>query len=362
MTTPLAARLTQRIGATGPITLAEFMAEALGHPQHGYYVKQRSQSDPFGSAGDFITAPEISQVFGELLGLWILDFWQRSTISGPLQLVELGPGRGSLMRDILRVLARYPEMTTDLTVHLVEISPALRAGQKNRLSKGNVRLAWYDHLNEVPEAPFILIANEFLDALPVRQFHRQKDGWHEVMVGLRKDGNLTLGMSPNVSALSDFFPSLSEGNVIEWCPAARGIVEEIARRLHHVPGAALLIDYGYGVPSGQPTLQAVKNHRSVDVLTEPGGVDISAHVDFSALSALGKAQGLAVHGPINQGVFLQRLGAEIRCQQLVAAAADKAESIRMGVTRLIDPEQMGSLFKVMAFTQAGAPLPSGFTD
>ncbi len=362
MTTPLAALLIQRIGAAGPITLAEFMVAALGHPQHGYYAKQRQQTDPFGIAGDFITAPEISQVFGELLGLWALDLWQRLDIPGPMQLVELGPGRGSLMQDILRVMARHPKMTKDLSVHLVEISPGLRASQKDRLGKSNVSLAWYDHVSEVPQAPFILIANEFLDALPVRQFHRQDDGWHEVMVGINKDGNLTLGVASNVSVLSDLLPSVSEGDVIEWCPAAVSIVDEIARRLHHVPGAALLIDYGYDTPLGKPTLQAIKNHRSVDLLTEPGGADISAHVDFSALAAQGKAKGLVVHGPVDQGIFLRRLGAEVRCEQLMASVPEKAEITRMGVTRLINPGQMGRLFKVMAFTQAQAPLPSGFAD
>lgn len=362
MTTTLAAFLTQRIRATGPLTLAEFMAEALGHPQHGYYTKPRRQGDPFGIAGDFVTAPEISQVFGELLGLWVVDFWQSLGSPGPIQLVELGPGRGSLMLDMLRVIARQPKMCEGLSVHLVENSSTLRARQKDLLQKSNVPIIWHDHLSDLPVKPFILIANEFLDALPVRQFQRQGDGWHEVMVGIDNKGNLTLGMAPDITALPNLPPSLSEGDVIELCPAAGSIVSEIARRLQQVPGTALLIDYGYSAPSGLPTLQAVRNHRSVDLLTEPGAVDISAHVDFSALAAQAKAKGLAVHGPVDQGVFLRRLGAEIRCKQLEMAAPDKAEIIRKGVARLIEPEQMGALFKVIAFTQAQTSLSSGFAD
>lgn len=359
--TTLAALLTQRIRATGPLTLAEFMAEALGHPQHGYYTKLRQQGDPFGIAGDFITSPEISQVFGELLGLWAIDLWQRLESPGPIQLVELGPGRGSLMQDMLRVIARQPKMSEGLSVHLVETSPTLRARQKDLLQKSDVPISWHNHLNDLPVKPFILIANEFFDALPVRQFQRQDDGWHEVMVGINNEGNLTLGMAPNSITLPNL-PSLSEGDVMEWCPAAGSIVSEIARRLHQVPGAALMIDYGYSAPSGLPTLQAVQNHRPVDLLTEPGAVDISAHVDFSALAAQGKSKGLAVHGPVDQGIFLRRLGAEIRCKQLEMAAPDKAEIIRKGVARLIEPEQMGALFKVIAFTQAQTSLSSGFAD
>jgi len=362
VTTALAELLAQRIRATGPLTLAEFMAEALGHPQYGYYTKPRQQGDPFGSAGDFVTAPEISQVFGELLGLWAIDLWQRLDISGPIQLVELGPGRGTLMQDILRVVARRAKIPEGLSVHLVETSLTLRARQNDLLRNSNVPIIWYDHLSDVPMMPFILIANEFFDALPVRQFRRQGDGWHEIMVGINNEGNLTLGMAPNVIALPNLPPSLLEGDVVEWCPASGGIVSEIARRLQQVPGAALLIDYGYDVLSGLPTLQAARHHRSVGLLTEPGAADISAHVDFSALASLGKAKGLAVHGPIDQGVFLRRLGAEIRCEQLAAGSPDKAESIRQGVARLIEPDQMGSLFKVIAFTQAQTSLSSGFED
>lgn len=338
------------------------MAEALGHPQHGYYTKPRREGDPFGIAGDFITAPEISQVFGELLGLWAIDLWQRLEISGAVQLVELGPGRGSLMLDMLRVIARQPKMSENLSVHLVETSPTLRARQKDLLRKSNVPISWHDHLSDLPVKPFILVANEFFDALPVRQFRRQEDGWHEVMVGIDREGNLTLGVAPDTIALPNLLPSLSTGDVIEWCPAAGGIVSEIAQRLHQVPGTALLIDYGYNASAGLPTLQAVQNHRSVDLLTEPGGVDISAHVDFSALATQGKAKGIAVHGPVDQGTFLRRLGAEIRCKQLEMAAPDKAEIIRKGVARLIEPEQMGTLFKVIAFTQAQTSLSSGFED
>jgi len=362
VTTTLATLLTQRIRATGPLTLAEFMAEALGHPQHGYYTKPRWEGDPFGIAGDFITAPEISQVFGELLGLWAVDCWQSLGSPGPIQLVELGPGRGSLMLDMLRVIARQPKMCEGLSVHLVETSPTLRVRQKDLLQKSNVPITWHNHLSDLPMMPFILIANEFLDALPVRQFQRQDDGWHEVMVGVNSEGNLTLGMAPDIIALPNLLHSLSEGDVMEWCPAAGTIVSEIARRLHQVPGASLLIDYGYNASAGLPTLQAVQNHRSVDLLTEPGAVDISAHVDFSVLAAQGTARGLAVHGPVNQGTFLRRLGAEIRREQLAAAAPDKAETIRKGVARLIEPEQMGALFKVIAFTRAETSLSSGFED
>ncbi|MEZ5648465.1 MAG: SAM-dependent methyltransferase [Alphaproteobacteria bacterium] len=363
MTTPLAKLLIQRIRATGPITLADFMSDALGHPRYGYYTRFRTSTDPFGAQGDFITAPEVSQVFGELIGLWTIDFWQRLGNDAPLHLVELGPGRGTMMLDMIRVITRRSEFQNNLTVHLVETSPLLQSIQRQHLEKCSVPLMWYESLAQVPGVPCVFIANEFIDALPRRQFQYQKGAWREVMVGLTHDENLTLGLVPGITPMAKFLPENAKDNdIVEWCPAAVTMVEEMARRLNQFSGAALFIDYGYMHPSFQSTVQALQNHRAVNILADPGLVDISAHVDFMNLVDMGKAKGLKVYGPVTQGEFLKRLGIEVRCDHLIKAVPEKAEVVQEGVTRLIDPAQMGTLFKVLAYTIGAAPHPAGFQD
>lgn len=350
--------IARRIAASGPISISEYMALALGHPELGYYTTR----DPFGRAGDFITAPEISQVFGEMLGLWCVAVWRQMGAPDPFRLVELGPGRGTLMADALRAAAVSPGFIQAAQVHLVETSPVLREAQRNALA--GRRIAWHDRFDEVPDGPLLLLANEFFDALPVRQLQRTSAGWCERLVGNGAEGLQLVLSAPDAPAAALIDPdvrhSASEGAIAEIQPAALAIAAAIAGRISTTGGAALIVDYGYGDSAPGDTLQAVKAHKPHDVLAEPGAADLTVHVDFGALA---RAAGDRVlpFGPCGQGAFLQALGVEVRAEQLLARATpDQRSSIRSGLTRLIDPAEMGILFKVLALTQQGMPAPPGF--
>ena len=352
----LSAHLAARIARQGPMTVADYMAEALTHPRHGYYMR----GDPFGAGGDFVTAPEISQMFGELIGLWCADVWQRLGRPDPVLLVELGPGRGSLMADAVRAARTVPAFRDSLRPHLVEISPALRQLQADTL-RAEMAPAWHDTLADVPEGPLILIANEFFDALPIRQFARTASGWCERLVTLADDGHalaFTLGPprgpprgppSPQADILLP--PALRTapvGAIAEISPAAIGVATEIGRRLATHGGAALIIDYGAARPPGEPTLQAVRDHARHDVLAEPGSADLTAHVDFTALARAAGDAGASSQGPIPQGDFLHALGLAARAETLCRTAAPaQIEAIAAAVHRLTDPAEMGNLFKVL---------------
>ena len=362
--TDLLRHLARRIANDGPLTVAEFMAEALGHPRHGYYITR----DRFGAAGDFVTAPEISQMFGELVGLWCADFWDRLGRPAEFVLAELGPGRGTLMADALRGLAGVlPAFTSAARLHLVETSPVLRRRQGEALA--GWRPTWHDRLADVPAGPpLLLVANEFFDALPVRQFQLTERGWAERLVGLAEDGErlgFVLGQPGGLTSLI-IPPRLREarlapGTVIDLAPAAGAIALDLGRRLATDGGAALVIDYGHTAPVPTDTLQAVRRHQPVPVLENPGEADLTAHVDFTALAAAAREGGATAWGPIPQGDLLTALGIAARATILRRAATPgQAADIDAAFHRLTAPEEMGTLFKALALTGPGGPVPAGF--
>lgn len=349
----LADLLARRIAANGPITVADYMAEALGHPVHGYY---RSR-DPLGAAGDFTTAPEISQMFGEMIGLWAAVIWQRMGSPDPLRLVELGPGRGTLMADFLRAARMVPGFRESVRLHLVETSRPLRDRQKQALEAFGVPVEWHDDLAAVPDGPMILVANEFFDALPIRQLQRLPDGWHERLVDLDRnpggDGpGFRFVVSPGRSAGAALLdPGVREGAAVgaiaEICPAGFAISAAIGARLKAEGGAALLIDYGTARSATGDSFQSLKVHRFHDPLTAPGEADLTAHVDFQALARAATQAGALAHGPVGQGGFLTALGIEARAETLRKAGASDVDA---ALHRLIDAEEMGNLFKLLALT------------
>lgn len=353
MTTPLLGLLREEILATGPIPLARYMDLCLGHPVHGYYRTR----DPLGASGDFVTAPEISQMFGELIGLWIAAVWNEMGAPADLALVELGPGRGTLMADAVRALARVAP-TLAPRLNLVETSPVLKAAQAERLR--GFAPTWHDDLATLPPGPAIVVANEFFDALPVRQFQRGERGWHERCVGLSADGqSLVFGLAtepdPHLTVRAPL------GVILTLPGAALDTVRDIAQRLVRNGGALLAIDYGHARPGFGDSLQAVAGHLFVDPLAAPGAADLTTHVDFSALARAAAGEGARVHGPVDQRDFLQALGLHQRAERLSAGATpEQAEGIAAAVSRLIDPTRrgMGSLFKVLAVSgQTLARLP-----
>lgn len=348
--TPLARLLAERIRETGPITVADYMAECLLHPVHGYYTTR----DPFGASGDFTTAPEISQMFGELLGLALAQAWLDRGSPSPFTLAELGPGRGTLMADILRATKGVPGFHAAARITLVEASPRLREMQSATLSAYAPR--WLDRLEALPEAPLFLVANEFLDALPVRQFQHGPQGWQERLIGLR-DETLTFGLSAPLPQVPDTpaFRNSPEGALVEDNLPARLAVAEVSTRIARNGGVAYWIDYG-GWRSQGDTLQALRQHRADDPLAHPGEADLTAHVDFEPLAAL--AQAFAYDA---QGAVLSRLGIDARAERLARNLAGPALDSHLAAhRRLTHAEEMGSLFKVLAVTSAGAPQPPGF--
>jgi SAM-dependent MidA family methyltransferase len=351
--TPLLEKIRALIEANGPLSVAEYMATCLGDPEHGYYTTR----DPFGAGGDFVTAPEVSQMFGEIVGAWLIHTWRLAGAPSPVLLVELGPGRGTLMADVLRVATRAPDFHRAVSVHLMETSPPLRARQRDRLSERGFRVEWHAGFGEIPEGAALVVANEFFDALPLRQFVRSNGAWRERVVGLDANGALAFGIG---AGRLDSGPEASEGSVLELRPAADALVAEIAARIVVSGGAALVIDYGHLGGFGD-TLQAVRGHAFADPLASPGEADLTAHVDFAALARRARAEGAAAHGPMAQGAFLLALGLEERAARLGKAAGEAARaSLQAAVDRLAGPAQMGALFKVMAVTRPGLiPPPFG---
>ncbi len=341
--------LHRLIEAHGPISVAQYMAEALGHPQFGYYTTR----DPLGAGGDFVTAPEISQMFGELIGAWCADLWLQMKQPAPLRLVELGPGRGTLMSDALRATRSVAGFHQAVDLHLVETSPTLRACQSAALAAH--RPAWHDDIGTLPPGPAILLANEFFDALPVRQFQASSGAWHERLVDI--DGREKLRFVLNGAAEGP--TSATEGTIRETCPAGLAVAGAVASRIVRHGGAALVVDYGYDRPGCGDTLQALREHKFHDVLASPGDADLTAHVDFAALSEAARNAGARIHGPVDQGRFLAALGIGTRAAALKRAAPDEADDIDAAVARLTGSAQMGSLFKVLAMTSAGL-VPAGF--
>jgi NADH dehydrogenase [ubiquinone] 1 alpha subcomplex assembly factor 7 len=341
-----AMRIAATIAAQGPISVAQFMAMALVEQQSGYYATR----NPLGGAGDFITAPLVSQMFGELLGLWCTQCWEEQGRPERPLLVELGPGDGTLMADALRASKLVPAFRDQIEVVLVETSPVLRDLQTQKLAGTGVVVR---HAERLPDdRPLFLIANEFFDALPIHQYVKTARGWCERMVTLDANGALAFAVSPvalpHPPRGRDGAP---EGGFYEASPAGEAIVEEIAHRIAARGGAALIVDYGYAAPGFGETLQAVAAHKYAQVLAAPGHADLSAHVDFTALADAAARGGARACGPTEQGTFLEALGIVQRAEKLGAQDA---------LARLTAPDQMGSLFKALAIVPRSAPMPAGF--
>jgi NADH dehydrogenase [ubiquinone] 1 alpha subcomplex assembly factor 7 len=351
----LKAELIELIREVGPLPISRYMALCLGHPRHGYYMTR----DPFGAAGDFTTAPEISQMFGELVGLWAASVWQGMGAPSSVRLVELGPGRGTLMADMLRVSRGLPGFREALTVHLVETSAVLREVQATTLA-GKAAPVWHDSIATALEGPVIVVANEFLDALPLDQFVMTGDGWRERMVGLDGAGELGFGLAAMDAGLKLAAPV---GAVFELPTIALDIVSELSRHIAQAGGAALFIDYG-AVQSGfGDTLQAMRAHAFVDVLAQPGEADLTVHVDFQRMGEAARRAGAATHGPATQGDFLLSLGLAQRAQALSRRATPaQAADISAAFDRLTErgATGMGELFKVLALSHPGLPVLPGF--
>jgi len=353
-------KLTARIAQDSPISIEDYMAACLGDVEHGYYVTR----DPLGVSGDFTTAPEISQVFGDLIGLWCAAAWQQMGELKPIRLIELGPGRGTLMADMLRVARQIPGFREAIDVHLVETSPALRAVQKDTLASDAENTHWHDNLEDIPSGATIIIANEFLDALPIRQFQKADGEWFERCVGLTADGTLEFCLREKPTDDLRLIPEAIQknsqnGDLAESCPAANEFVKIIAKRSAKAPTVALFIDYGHVKSGTGETLQAVKGHDYANPLEAPGEADLTAHVDFEELGRSAHDAGLTVHGSMTQGAFLMSLGLKERVARLIAGVSDEASTeIISGAHRLADTSQMGDLFKVMAISSSGISLPS----
>ena len=354
--TPLGRALIERIRRDGPLPVADYMALCLGDPEHGYYRR----ADAIGRGGDFVTAPEISQMFGELVGAWAAAVWTALGRPATVRLVELGPGRGTLMADALRAVTKAaPDFRAAIDLHLVEINPALRARQAEALRAAKPE--WHESLATVPTGPTIVIANEFFDALPVQQYERTADGWRLRCVGLEADTLAFVGGPVVADApLEPAHAAVPPGAIVEVSPASRAVIGDLAARIAK-GGAALIVDYGAPASGTGDTVQAVRAHRPVGPLEMPGESDLTAHVDFAALARAARAAGATVHGPVPQGLFLNRLGIAARAAILLRQATpEQRRAIAAACERLIGEAQMGTLFQVLAITAPGAPVPPGF--
>lgn len=357
-TNALLDHLRGRIVRDGPLTVAQFMEESLGHPEFGYYITR----DPLGARGDFITAPEISQIFGELIGAWSATVWQEMGEPAAFHLVELGPGRGTLMADALRATKSVGGFHHAAQVHLIETSPVLRGKQKAALaniSTASTKPHWHRDLSQVPDGPVIVIANEFFDALPVRQFQRILASWRERMVDLNeaKDGLVFRlnGQPAKTHLIPDALKREPDGSWVEISPTGLRIMHTLADRLARHGGAALVIDYGHMQTTPGETFQAVQSHGFADVLASPGEQDLTTHVDFAALGRIAVAAGARLHGPVTQAEFLNGLGLAARTRRLAANAKGDAQTaaVLSGAERLVDTAQMGALFKVLGVSAPG---------
>ncbi|MCX8502214.1 MAG: SAM-dependent methyltransferase [Alphaproteobacteria bacterium] len=345
---------------SGPMAVAEYMRLIVAHPVLGYYATR----DPFGKEGDFITAPEVSQMFGELLGLWCAHVWGLMGRPESLHLVELGPGRGTLMADALRACGQAaPGFLAEVKVHLIELSPLLRLKQRNAMRSHPVQ--WHDSLTTVPDGPMILIANEFFDAMPVHQLVKTQNGWCERQVCRSDEGGVKFTVdqrpSPLVSFLHPQVAISGLGSIAEISPKSCAVARAIRHRLEQFGGAALLIDYGHETSATGETLQAVRHHQPHDILTNPGTADVTAHVDFGAVGRNISNRIVQVSGPVTQGFFLQRLGIIERAATLARAQQpEQQRAISRQVERLTAAREMGQLFKVMVAASKNLPVLPGF--
>ena len=351
------------ITSAGPMPVWRYMQLCLTHPQHGYYISR----DPLGREGDFTTAPEVSQMFGELIGLWAASVWRAMGSPPQLQLIELGPGRGTMMADALRALRVLPPLYQAISVHLVEINPVLREKQRNTLT-GVRNVNWHYGLDEVPPGPSIILANEYFDVLPIHQMVKRETGWHERTVEIDDKGKLSFGYAEDPTPLFEvLLPALVRaapvGAIYEWRPD--NAIMTLARRVRDDHGAALIIDYGHLRSDAGDTLQAIAQHSFADPLKNPGQSDITAHVDFQALARGAEDVGARAHGPVTQGEFLKALGIEARAQTLTAKATlEAAADVNGALQRLIGNGRggMGSLFKVLGISDPALGPLVGFGE
>jgi NADH dehydrogenase [ubiquinone] 1 alpha subcomplex assembly factor 7 len=349
----LADLIDMQIRADGPMSIATYMGLCLTHPRAGYYTN----ADPLGAGGDFTTAPEISQMFGELIGFFLVNLWQQMREPPSFTLLELGPGRGTLMQDALRAASKAEGFADALHLQLFETNAELRAQQAARL--GQYDPYWAPEIDAVSDDPLLVVANEFFDALPIRQFVRGAAGWHERQVGLA-DGKRVFGLSPTplpATALPEAVRDAEQGAIYEVNLAAADVMQRLGRRIAAQGGAMLAIDYGYARTQTGETLQAVSRHAFADPLASPGEADLSAHVDFEALATVATGAGLTAHRLTPQGEFLRRLGIGERTEMLATANPGQAEAPRAALHRLTDPAAMGELFKVFCAASPGLVPP-----
>lgn len=358
----IARRLRDRIASEGVISVSAFMAEALFDPVAGFYATK----DPLGAGGDFVTAPEISQMFGEVLGLWLAQSWIDLGSPGHVQLIELGPGKGTLMHDILRTARVVPGFLNALEVTLVEASPALKMVQGRVLADSPVQIRWADRLDAAPDGPALVLGNEFLDCLPVRQAIRTGGTWRERCIGLHPEDETRLAFLPgpalsgaDIALIPQSLRDLPDGSLVELRPGDRQIVDALALRFSRHKGRALFIDYGPARAEPGDTLQAIRNHEKVDPLDRPGTADLTARVDFETLALIAQESGLDVHGPETQRDFLGALGIGQRTKLLADKVPEKRDRVLRQLDRLTGEDQMGVLFKAMALSSKGLPDPAG---
>jgi NADH dehydrogenase [ubiquinone] 1 alpha subcomplex assembly factor 7 len=359
----LQSEIRKLIKSSGPMPVWRYMELCLMHPEHGYYLSR----DPLGREGDFITSPEVSQMFGELLGLWAASVWKAIGSPPLLRLVELGPGHGTMMADALRALRVLPPLYQSLSIHLVEVNPVLRDKQKATLS-GSRNASWHEVIDDVPDGPAVIFANEYFDVLPIHQMVKRENGWHERTVELDSDGKLVFGAAPEPTPrfevlLPPLIRAAPLGAIFEWRPDTE--IMKIANRVRDQGGAALIIDYGHLRSDAGDTFQAIARHSFADPLKNPGQTDLTAHVDFQSMVRAAEDLGTRVHGPVTQGEFLRRLGIETRATTLMAKAAPEiAEDIEGAMKRLVGGGRtgMGEMFKVLAVSQPALASLAGFAD
>jgi NADH dehydrogenase [ubiquinone] 1 alpha subcomplex assembly factor 7 len=331
------------------------MMERLDHFMARANAVYYATRDPF---RDFTTAPEISQVFGEILGLWAAVTWDLLGRPDPVLLVEAGPGRATLMADALRAIARVaPEFRSAVRLHLIETSPRLRAIQAERLPDA----MWHDGLDTLPDVPMVMLANEFLDALPIRQFVRRDGRWFERFVDGGRFFECTATPSPTLPCFAGEGRGGGEAIVAELGESAIALAGSLGTRLATRPGAALFLDYGPDHSAPGESLQALREGHPADPFSDPGTADLTAHVDFAAFAAAARAAGAATHGPLPQGMFLARLGLFQRTDQLARTQPPaRAAALIEAARRLAEPDRMGRLFKVLAVCHPSSPPPPGF--
>jgi NADH dehydrogenase [ubiquinone] 1 alpha subcomplex assembly factor 7 len=358
----IAGRIAEQIRNGGPVSVAAFMTEAMFDPREGFYATK----NPIGAGEDFITAPSISQMFGELIGLWCAQVWMDMGQPETVQLVELGPGTGQMMADIVRASRAVPGFDRAAQISLIEASAALKMVQGRTLTPLGVEAMWLNRLEDVPAGPAIFVGNEFLDCLPMRQALKHEGKWHERLIGLSETGDaFAFVLGPPLGVEADLVPArlrdLPDGTLAELRPGDQQVVDALADRFKTHPGLALFIDYGPATSEAGDTFQAIRQHKKSDPLAAPGTADLTARVDFEQLAHFARSAGLEVAGPAQQGDWLNAMGIEVRAANLIRHSPEMKTRIARQVLRLTEADQMGELFKVMALSTQGLPKPPGFT-